>query len=99
MVKLLKRGWMERETEHVAPWACRERLPLLNPGRDCLPPASYLSLLGLVAGCSLALLFPGACAGLPDGNWPGGKLAFEGAMRSSSGSIWKRFFPSSILSM
>src|SRR5262249_36744703 len=39
---------------------------------------------------SLGLLWPGACAGLPDGNWPGGKLALEGAIRSSSGSIWKR---------
>src|SRR5262245_21598020 len=45
---------------------------------------------------SLGLLFPGAWAGLPDGNWPGGKLAFDGAILSSSGSIWKRLFCSSL---
>src|SRR5262249_4527992 len=45
---------------------------------------------GLVAGTSLGLLWPGACAGLPEGNCPGGKLAFDGAIRSSSSSIWKR---------
>src|SRR5262245_32222169 len=50
----------------------------------------YLSLLGFVAGLSLGLLLPGACAGLPDGNWPGGKLALDGAMRSSNFSIRKR---------
>ena len=44
----------------------------------------YLSLLGFVAGTSFGLLWPGAWAGLPDGNWPGGKLAFDGAIRSSS---------------
>ena len=26
----------------------------------------------------MGLLLPGAWAGLPEGNWPGGKLAFEG---------------------
>src|SRR5262245_59788384 len=54
------------------------------------PASGYLSLLGFAAGTSLGLLFPGAWAGLPDGNCPGGKLAFDGAMRSSSLSIWKR---------
>src|SRR5262245_63601019 len=49
----------------------------------------HLSLLGFVAGTSFGLLRPGAWAGLPDGNWPGGKLALEGAIRSSSSSIWK----------
>src|SRR5262249_30600736 len=39
---------------------------------------------------SLGLLLPGAWAGLPAGNRPGGKLAFDGAMRSSSRSTWKR---------
>src|ERR1043165_2949451 len=39
---------------------------------------------------SLGLLLPGAWAGLPDGNWPGGKLALLWAIRSSSFSIWKR---------
>src|ERR1043166_6773756 len=37
-------------------------------------------------GFSLGLLLPGACAGLPDGNCPGGKLALEGAIRSSNSS-------------
>src|SRR5262245_34772187 len=44
------------------------------PSRRALV-VTYLSLLGLVAGCSFGLLFPGAWAGLPEGNWPGGKLA------------------------
>jgi len=33
---------------------------------------------------SLGLLLPGAWAGLPDGNCPGGKFAADGAMRGSS---------------
>src|SRR5262249_25809585 len=41
---------------------------------------------GLVAGTSFGLLRPGACAGLPDGNCPGGKSALDGAIRSSSSS-------------
>src|SRR5262249_17975384 len=67
-------------------------------GPNVEPAARYLSLLGFVAGCSLGLLFPGACAGLPDGNCPGGKLAFDGAIRSSSRSIWKRPFLSATFS-
>src|SRR5262249_45515572 len=55
--------------------------------RGVVGPPAYLSLLGLVAGTALGLLLPGAWAGLPDGNWPGGKLAFDGAIRSSSCSI------------
>jgi hypothetical protein len=39
----------------------------------------------------LGLLWPGAWAGLPEGNWPGGKLPLEGAIRSSRFSISKRF--------
>src|SRR5207244_598559 len=38
----------------------------------------------LLAGTVFGLLWPGACAGLPDGNCPGGKLADDGAIRSSS---------------
>src|SRR3989454_2081110 len=49
----------------------------------------YLSLLGLVAGTSFGLLWPGACAGLPDGNCPGGKLALDGAIRSSTSSTFR----------
>ena len=44
------------------------------------------SLPGLLAGTSFGLLCPGAWAGFPEGNCPGGKLAFDGAMRSSSSS-------------
>ena len=46
----------------------------------CLRPGQWL------LGVGLGLLFPGACAGLPDGNCPGGKFALEGAMRSSNSS-------------
>src|SRR5262245_15998746 len=60
-----------------------------NPGRRSS--RDNQSLLGLVAGLSFGLLWPGACAGFPDGNWPGGKFAFDGAIRSSSFSIWNRF--------
>src|SRR4030095_4243631 len=54
------------------------------------PAVATQSLLGLVAGTSFGLLFPGACAGLPDGNCPGAKLALDGAIRSSSSSTWSR---------
>src|SRR5262249_26788264 len=58
--------------------------------RPTTAPAGRHLLWGLVAGTSLGLLLPGACAGLPDGNCPGGKLALDGAMRSSSCSMRKR---------
>src|SRR5262249_12332959 len=44
---------------------------------------------------SLGLLLPGAWAGLPEGNCPGGNLALEGAIRSSNLSISNRPFFSS----
>src|SRR5262249_13814114 len=68
------------------------RLPRHGPSRGVTRPrpvpgrgdsdTNYLSLLGFVAGTSLGLPRPGAWAGLPDGNRPGGKLPDEGAMRS-----------------
>src|SRR5688572_28544261 len=54
-------------------------------------PAKRFLRLGYLRGGSLGLLLPGAWAGLPDGFWPGGKLLLDGAMRSSSWSIRKRF--------
>src|ERR1051326_6496105 len=64
------------------------RLPLLPPRVPAgASPWHYLPLLGLVAGTRFGVLWPGACAGLPDGNCPGGKLAEEGAIRSSNCSM------------
>ena len=48
------------------------------------PPVQHYWLLGT----SFGLLLPGACAGLPEGNWPGGKFALEGAIRSSNSSTF-----------
>src|SRR5437773_2204852 len=57
------------------------------------PSFSSYSLLGLVAGTSFGLLRPGAYAGLPDGNCPGGKSALDGAIRCSSSSMWSFMRP------
>jgi hypothetical protein len=50
--------------------------------------ALWTQLLGFVAGTVFGLLLPGACAGLPDGIWPGAKFALDGAIRSSRASIF-----------
>jgi hypothetical protein len=62
--------------------------------RQPLTGAIYFECPCVSPGTSLGLLLPGAWAGLPEGNCPGGKFALEGAIRSSRASIWKRvFFP------